>query len=103
MRIICIEEHALDPDIAKAAQPALQLEAIYRRHVWVTPSGMFGLPHFEFIHEVIGAGRIIWSVDYPFLTLDGTQEFLEGLPVSEDDKENMAHRNAESLFGLDVP
>lgn len=29
MRIICIEEHALDPDIAKAAQPALQLEAPY--------------------------------------------------------------------------
>jgi hypothetical protein len=52
MRIICIEEHALDPDITKAAQPAL---------------------------------------------------FLEGLPVSDDDRENMAHRNAESLLGLDVP
>ena len=49
------------------------------RHVWVTPSGMFGLPHFEFIHEVIGADRIIWSVDYPFLTLDGTREFIEKL------------------------
>jgi Amidohydrolase len=52
------------------------ISEIYRRHVWVTPSGMFGLPHFEFIHKVIGADRIIWSVDYPFLTLDGTQEFL---------------------------
>jgi hypothetical protein len=57
---------------------------------------MFGLPHFDFIHKVVGADRIIWSVDYPFLTLDGTREFLEGLPVSEDDKEKIAHRNAET-------
>jgi len=73
---------------------------IYRRHVWVTPSGMFGLPHFEFIHKVIGADRIIWSVDYPFLTLDGTPEFIEKLPVSQDDKEKIAHLNAEKLFSL---
>jgi predicted TIM-barrel fold metal-dependent hydrolase len=76
---------------------------IYRRHVWVTPSGMFGLPHFDFIHKVIGADRIIWSVDYPFLTLDGTREFLENLTVSEDDREKMAYRNAENLFNLDLP
>jgi predicted TIM-barrel fold metal-dependent hydrolase len=79
------------------------ISEIYRRHVWVTPSGMFGLPHFDFIHKVVGADRIIWSVDYPFLTLDGTREFLEGLPVSEDDKENIAYRNAENLLGLAVP
>jgi predicted TIM-barrel fold metal-dependent hydrolase len=72
----------------------------YRRHVWVTPSGMYGLPHFEFIHKVIGADRIIWSVDYPFLTLDGTRKFIDELPVSQDDKEKMTHLNAEKLFRL---
>jgi uncharacterized protein len=76
------------------------ISEIYRRHVWVTPSGMFGLPHFEFIYRVIGADRIIWSVDYPFLTLDGTREFIEKLPVSEDDRGKMAHLNAEKLFSL---
>jgi predicted TIM-barrel fold metal-dependent hydrolase len=79
------------------------ISEIYRRHVWVTPSGMFGLPHFEFIHKVIGADRIIWSVDYPFLTLNGTREFIGKLPVSEDDREKMAHLNAEKLFNLALP
>ena len=54
---------------------------------WVTPSGIGGLPHFEFIHKVIGADRIIWSVDYPYLTLNGTREFIESLPVGDDDRE----------------
>ena len=72
----------------------------YREHVHVTPSGMLTLPHFEFIHKVIGADRIIWSVDYPFLTLDGTRKFIDELSVSQDDKEKMTHLNAEKLFRL---
>jgi Amidohydrolase/Major Facilitator Superfamily len=69
----------------------------YLNHVWVTPSGLFDLLHFQFIHTVIGADRIIWSVDYPYLTLDGTREFLGKLPVSEQDREKIAHLNAEKL------
>lgn len=72
----------------------------YRSQVWVTPSGMFDRPHFEFIHKVLGADRIIWSVDYPYVTVDGTREFLEALPVSDEDREKIAHRNAEQLLGL---
>ena len=71
----------------------------YRRHVWVTPSGMYGLPHFEFIHKVIGADRIISSVDYRSF-LDGTRKFIDELSVSQDDKEKMTHLNAEKLFRL---
>ena len=63
-------------------------------------SGLFDLPQLEFIHTVIGADRIIWSVDYPYLTMDGTREFLGKLPVSEKDREKIAHLNAEKLFTL---
>jgi predicted TIM-barrel fold metal-dependent hydrolase len=72
----------------------------YRNRVWVTPSGMFYEPHFEFIRSVIGIDRLIWAVDYPYLTLDGTRKFLENLPVTEDERHKVAHRNAESLFRL---
>jgi len=75
----------------------------YLNHVWVTPSGLFDLPHFQFIYTVIGADRIIWSVDYPYLTLDGTREFLGTLPVSEQDLEKITHLNAEKLFTLSCP
>ena len=72
----------------------------YRAQIWVTPSGMFDLPNFTFCHEVLGAGHIIWSVDYPYYTLDGTREFLENLPVSDTDREKIAHGNAEQLLTL---
>jgi uncharacterized protein len=74
----------------------------YKSNVWVTPSGMFDLPHFEFINKVIGADRIIWSTDYPYITMDGAREFLLSLPIGEAERENIAHGNAEKLFGLDA-
>ena len=70
----------------------------YRAHVHVTPSGMMNLPHFEFILKVIGADRIIYSVDYPFLTQTGARTFLEGLSIDEDERERIAHGNAEALL-----
>lgn len=72
----------------------------YKAHVYVTPSGMLNLPHFAFIREVVGADRIIYAVDYPYVTNTGARAFLEGLPIGQEDKEKIAHRNAEALFRL---
>ncbi len=72
----------------------------FKQHVYVTPSGMMTLPQFDFIMTVVGVDRILYSVDYPYLTLAGARRFLESLPVSQEDKEKIAHGNAERLFHL---
>lgn len=72
----------------------------YRDQVWVGPSGMLDLPHFQFVREVIGIDRIVYSIDYPYLTLNGARQWLEGLPIPQREKEAIAHRNAEHLLGL---
>lgn len=72
----------------------------YKEHVYVSPSGMLNLPHFEFVHKVVGADRIIYAIDYPYLTMTGARRFLEELDISQDDKEKIAYRNAEKLFRL---
>jgi predicted TIM-barrel fold metal-dependent hydrolase len=91
----------MDDTIPKeATKLSRSITETYKAHVYVTPSGMLNLPHFEFIHSVLGADRILYSIDYPYLTLTGAREFLESLPISQRDKEKIAHGNAEALFGL---
>ena len=91
----------LEDSIPQAAsQLSRPLTQIYREHVYVTPSGMLTLPHFQFVLDVMGADRILFSVDYPYQSLDGARTFIENLPISQDDKEKIAHRNAEKLLGL---
>jgi uncharacterized protein len=72
----------------------------YRTNVWVTPSGLFYPPHFAFVRDIVGIDRIIWSVDYPYLTLDGTRTFIDDLPISDEEKRKITHQNAENLFRL---
>ena len=72
----------------------------FKQHVYVTPSGMLNLPHYQFISTVLGVDRILFSVDYPYLTMAGARRFLETLPASQEDKEKIAHGNAENLFKI---
>ena len=71
----------------------------HRSQAWVTPSGKFGRPQIECIRKVLGAERIIWSCDHPDVTLDGTREFLETLPVS-DGTGKRSHTVMQQLFGF---
>ena len=48
----------------------------------------------------MGADRILYAVDYPYLTNTGARRFLEQLPIRQADKEKIAHRNAEALLRL---
>ena len=84
----------------EASRLSRSITDTYKEHVYVTPSGMMNLPHFEFIRTILGADRILYSVDYPYVTLDGSRKFLEELPISAADKEKIANGNAESLLGL---
>ena len=72
----------------------------YREQVYVTPSGMLNLPQFNFCREVLGTERIMFAVDYPYLTLTGARRWLEVLPVSETERALIAHGNAEALLRL---
>lgn len=70
------------------------------RHVYVTPSGMYSWPQFQFILQVVGADRILYSVDYPYIENKGAREFLENAAISQYDKEKIGYRNAEKLLKI---
>ncbi len=72
----------------------------FKENVYVTPSGIFDYPQLRFCMDVIGADRIIHSVDYPFILNDEASSFIENAPITENEKELIAYKNAERLFGV---
>ncbi|WOB24513.1 MULTISPECIES: amidohydrolase family protein [Xanthomonas] len=72
----------------------------YREHVYVSPSGMLTLPHFQFVYALMGAQRILYSIDYPYQSLDGARAFIDNLPISDAEKALIAHGNAARLLRL---
>ncbi len=68
--------------------------------VWITTSGFFTLPPFVTALLTFGADRILFSVDYPFSPNAVGRAFLDQLPVSPEDREKIAHGNADQLLRL---
>jgi predicted TIM-barrel fold metal-dependent hydrolase len=72
----------------------------FLRNVWVTTSGMFSLPPVLCTISVLGAERVLFSVDYPFGGNAAGRALLDSLPVSPADKARIAGENARRLFRL---
>ena len=70
--------------------------------VWVTTSGFFSLPPLLPLLLTFGADRVMFSVDYPFSKNSTGRAFLDGLPVSSEDKVKIAHGTADQLLKLKV-
>ena len=90
-----------DSVLKNAGKPRAQsVIETFRSHFHVTTSGYFTLPPFLCALEVMGADRLMFSVDYPFSTNLQGRAFLDGLPVSTEDMAKVSHRNAEKLLKL---
>lgn len=72
----------------------------FKQNVYVTPSGIFDYPQLKFCVEVLGADRIIHSVDCPFISNEGALPFIANAPFDERTKELIAYKNAETLFNF---
>lgn len=90
-------DQALPQSVTKLSRTITET---FRQNVYVTPSGNFDYPQLKFCVEVVGADRIIHSVDFPFIGNEGAKPFIENAPISEAEKEMIAHSNAEKLFHL---
>lgn len=72
----------------------------FQTNVHITTSGLFTAPPLYLALEVIGADRILFSVDYPFSSTEQGRAFLDKLSLSPIDFEKITHGNAERLLKL---
>ena len=71
-----------------------------QNNLWVTCSGHFYQPAFLCTMLAMGIEKILFAVDWPFEENEVAVDFLQRLPVSEADRQRVAHGNAEALLKL---
>ena len=76
------------------------LEDYVAANLHFTTSGMFTYPPLTCLLEVVGADRVMFSVDYPYSSNSEGRDFVLGAPISDADREKLAFANAERLLGL---
>jgi predicted TIM-barrel fold metal-dependent hydrolase len=74
--------------------------AYLRENMLVTTSGNFSVPSFLCTYLSLPVDNIMFSVDWPYESNTVAVEFLNKLPISEQDREKIAHGNAERILRL---
>ena len=77
-----------------------EVKDYFTQNFYATTSGLFSYPPLLCLLLVLGADRVMFAVDYPYSSNQEGRAFLDSLPLSDADKEKIAHSNAERLLGL---
>lgn len=70
---------------------------------YVTTSGNFCPPAFSCTLDVMGADRVMFSVDYPMDDNQDGATFLSSFPMDHGDRRKVSFENAVRLFGDRLP
>ena len=72
----------------------------YRENIYITPSGILSSMQLEYLVKLMGAEHILYSVDYPYMQPDNVYEFIDESNLTREQKELIAHGNAERILHL---
>lgn len=72
-----------------------------REHLFVTTSGMFSPEPLACAVSALGAGRVMFSVDYPYESPEEAARFIETAPLGERERADVAFANAARLLRLE--
>jgi 2,3-dihydroxybenzoate decarboxylase len=75
---------------------------VLRQNVHYTTSGMCWEPAVMFVHQLMGADRLMYAMDYPYQVVADEVAAMDALPLSAEHKKMFFQTNAEKLFQLNT-
>ena len=90
----------IDMALARQGNRTSAFRDVFREHFWITTSGNFSTPALMCCVLEMGADRILFSVDYPFVMNPPGVQWMRDLPLSTEDKQKILGGNAKRLLKL---
>ncbi|ROV96973.1 hypothetical protein VSDG_04163 [Cytospora chrysosperma] len=79
----------------------------FKQNIWVTTSGHFSTHTLKYVVDEIGADRVLFSVDYPYETIenccswwDGKEEEIKAAVGGVENYKKIGRENAKALLKL---
>lgn len=74
-----------------------------RNNFYLTTSGVFRTQALLDTMLEVGSDRVLFSVDYPYESMDELAPWFDECPISENDRLKIGRTNAEQLFKVREP
>jgi 5-carboxyvanillate decarboxylase len=76
---------------------------VLRQNFHYTTSGMCWEPAVMYVHQLMGADRVMYAMDYPYQVVAEEVRAMDALPISPEHKKMFFQTNAERVFKLALP
>ena len=89
-----------DAQITARASLKRPLRDYFHDHFWITTAANWSAPALVCSIMEMGAGRILFSVDWPFASNTEGRAFMDGAPISDEERAAILGGNAAALLKL---
>ena len=90
----------VDHALARPGAKTLSFREAFCGHFYITTSGNFSNPALLCCVMEMGIDRILFAVDWPFVANKPAVQWMETVPLRDEDKAKILSGNAKRLFGM---
>lgn len=90
----------IDMALNRPGNAGIAFRDLFTKHFYITTSGFFSDPAMLCCLQEMGADRILFAIDYPFMPNEPGPLWMERLMLNAEDKAKILHGNSERLLGL---
>jgi 2,3-dihydroxybenzoate decarboxylase len=90
----------IDSALARPGNKPISFRDVFSEHFYITTSGNFSDPALLCSIQELGIGRILFSVDWPFVDNAPGTAWMESLHLSNEDKDKILNGNARRLLRM---
>jgi len=90
----------IDMALQRQGNRATPFRDCFREHFWITTSGNFSTPALLCCVMELGADRILFSVDYPFVLNPPATKWMHDIPLGPEDRAKILSGNARRLLRI---
>lgn len=90
----------IDEALSRPGHKQVAFRDVFCGNFWITTSGFFSNPALLCCVMEMGVDRILFAVDWPFVANRPATQWIENVPLSDEDKVKILSGNAKRLLRL---
>lgn len=84
----------------RAPKTQLTMDEYFKRNFAITTSGVEDHLALDYSIKKLGPDNVLWAIDYPYQPMEPAVAFMDSAPISDEDKAQLFHKNAERIFHI---